>query len=63
VPSGAHGNGSWLIGCRPPVRWMGIFEQIDAGEVPLGGDDGLLKGLLRAALERGGEVELTDHVG
>jgi hypothetical protein len=42
---------------------MGIFEQIDAGEVPLGGDDGLLKGLLRAALERGGEVELTDHVG
>ena len=41
----------------------GIFEQIDAGEVPLGGDDGLLKGLLRAALERGLEVELTDHVG
>ena len=22
----------------------GIFEQIDAGQVPLGGDDGLLKG-------------------
>ena len=40
-----------------------IFEQIDAGEVPLGGDDGLLKGMLRAALERGLEVELTDHVG
>ena len=36
-----------------------IFQQIDAGEVPLGGDDGLLK----AALERGWEVELTDHVG
>jgi hypothetical protein len=30
-----------------------IFEQIDAGEVPLGGDDGLLKGMLKAALERG----------
>jgi hypothetical protein len=40
-----------------------VFEQIDAGEVPLGGDDGLLKGMLKAALERGLEVELTDHVG
>src|SRR5215208_5041768 len=39
-----------------------IFEQIDAGEV-LGGDEGLLKGMLKAALERGLEVELTDHVG
>ena len=28
----------------------GIFEQVDAGEVPLGGDDGLLKGMLKAAL-------------
>ena len=25
----------------------GIFEQIDAGQVPLGGDDGLLRGMLR----------------
>ena len=41
----------------------GIFEQIDAGQVPLGGDDGLLKAMLKAALERGLEVELTDHVG
>jgi putative transposase len=40
-----------------------IFEQIDAGEVALGGDEGLLKGMLKAALERGLEVELTDHVG
>ena len=40
-----------------------IFEQIDAGAVPLGGDDGLLKGMLKAALERGLEVELTEHVG
>ena len=39
---------------------MGICEQIDAGQVPLGGDDGLLKGMLKAALERGLEVELTD---
>jgi putative transposase len=41
----------------------GIFEQIDAGQVPLGGDEGLLKGMLKAALERGLEVELSDHVG
>jgi len=41
----------------------GIFEQIDASEVPLGGDEGLLKAMLKAALERGLEVELTDHVG
>jgi hypothetical protein len=27
----------------------GIFEQIDAGQVPLGGDEGLLKGMLKAA--------------
>jgi putative transposase len=40
-----------------------IFAQIDAGSVPLIGDDGLLKVMLKAALERGLEVELTDHVG
>jgi putative transposase len=40
-----------------------IFARIDAGSVPLSGDDGLLKGMLKAALERGLEVELTDHVG
>jgi putative transposase len=40
-----------------------IFEQIDGGEVPLSGDEGWLKGMLKAALERGLEVELTDHVG
>jgi hypothetical protein len=40
-----------------------IFAQIDSGQVPLSGDDGLLKGMLKAALERGLEVELTDHVG
>jgi putative transposase len=41
----------------------GIFEQIDAGKVQLGGDDGLLSSMLKAALERGLEAELTDHVG
>ena len=40
----------------------GVFARIDAGE-PLTGDSGVLGGMLKAALERGLEAELTDHVG
>ena len=39
-----------------------IFARIDAGE-PLTGHAGLLKGMLKATLERGMDAELTDHVG
>ncbi|MEZ5118271.1 MAG: IS256 family transposase [Candidatus Nanopelagicales bacterium] len=39
-----------------------IFARIDAGE-PLTGQAGLLKGMLKASLERGLEAELSDHVG
>jgi putative transposase len=39
-----------------------LFALIDAGE-PLTGHEGLLKGVLKASLERGLDVELTDHVG
>ena len=39
-----------------------IFAKIDAGE-QLGGVDGLLKGMLAAALERGLDAELTEHLG
>ncbi|GIU90354.1 MAG: hypothetical protein KatS3mg010_1453 [Acidimicrobiia bacterium] len=39
-----------------------IFARIDAGE-PLTGHEGLLKGMLKASLERGLEAELTEHVG
>jgi putative transposase len=39
-----------------------IFARIDAGE-PLTGHEGLLKGMLKASLERGMDVELSDHVG
>ncbi len=39
-----------------------IFARIDAGE-PLIGHEGLLKGMLKASLERGLNVELSDHVG
>jgi len=39
-----------------------IFARIDAGE-PLIGHAGLLKGMLKASLERGLGAELTDHVG
>ena len=40
----------------------GIFARIDAGE-KLSGDSGLLGGMLKAVLERGLDVELTEHVG
>ena len=39
-----------------------IFAKIDAGE-PLTGEHGLLGGMLKAALERGLDTELTEHVG
>ncbi len=39
-----------------------VFALIDAGE-PLTGHEGLIKGMLKATLERGLEAELTAHVG
>lgn len=39
-----------------------IFAKIDAGQ-PLTGEQGLLGGMLKAALERGLDAELTEHVG
>ncbi len=39
-----------------------IFAQMDAG-MPLTGEDSLLGGIVKAALERGLETELTDHLG
>lgn len=38
------------------------FARIYAGE-PLPGDGGVLGGMLKAALERGLEAELSEHVG
>jgi putative transposase len=40
-----------------------LFAKIDAGEVQLTGDGGLVPGLIKAALERGLSVELSDHLG
>ncbi len=39
-----------------------IFAKIDAG-TPLTGDNGLLGGMLKAALERGLDAELSEHLG
>lgn len=39
-----------------------IFAKIDAGEA-LTGEQGLIGGMLKAALERGLDAELTEHVG
>lgn len=40
-----------------------LFARIDAGEVQLTGDGGLVPELIKAALERGLQAELSDHVG
>lgn len=40
-----------------------LFARIDAGEVELGGHDGLIQQLIKAGLERGLQAELTDHLG
>lgn len=41
----------------------GLFAQIDSGELQLTGEGGFVPGLIKAALERGLQVELADHVG
>ena len=41
----------------------GLFARIDAGEVQLTGEGGFVPGLIKAALERGLQAELTDHLG
>lgn len=40
-----------------------VFARIDAGDVSMTGQDGLLPGLVKAALERGLQAELSDHLG
>ena len=40
-----------------------LFARIDAGEIELTGDGGLIPGLIKAALERGLQVELGEHLG
>ncbi|GGF04122.1 IS256 family transposase [Mycetocola zhadangensis] len=39
-----------------------LFAKIDAGEVQLTGDGGLVPGLIKAALERGLQAELSEHL-
>jgi transposase-like protein len=40
-----------------------LFARIDAGEVEMTGAEGLIPGLIKAALERGLQAELGDHLG
>jgi transposase-like protein len=40
-----------------------VFAKIDSGELELTGDGGFIPGLIKAALERGLQAELTDHLG
>src|SRR4051794_10140780 len=41
----------------------GLFARIDAGEVQLTGEGGFVPGLIKKALERGLQAELTGHLG
>jgi len=41
----------------------GLFAKIDAGDIQLTGEGGFVPGLIKAALERGLQVELTEHLG
>jgi putative transposase len=41
----------------------GLFSKIDSGEIELTGDGGFIPGLIKATLERGLQVELSDHLG
>lgn len=41
----------------------GLFSRIDTGELDLTGDGGFVAELLKASLERGLAVELSDHLG
>jgi hypothetical protein len=40
-----------------------LFARIDSGEVEFTGSDGLIPGLIKAALEGGLQAELSDHLG
>lgn len=40
-----------------------LFAKIDAGEIELTGDGGFIPELIRSALERGLQTELTQHLG
>src|SRR5438128_9439152 len=40
-----------------------LFARIDAGEIEMAGSGGLIAELIRAALERGLQAELTAHLG
>ena len=41
----------------------GLFARIDAGEIELTGDGGMISVLIREALERGLQAEMTSHLG
>jgi transposase-like protein len=40
-----------------------LFAKIDSGQVEMTGAEGLIPGLIKAALERGLQAELSDHLG
>ena len=55
--------GAWSRSWRRLGALDELFARIDAGEIELTGDGGFIPGLIKAALERGLQAELTEHLG
>jgi putative transposase len=52
-----------IKGLRDSGALDGLFAKIDAGTLQLTGEGGFVPGLIKAALERGLQAELTEHLG
>lgn len=61
-PGGPTG-GDLVEQLRAAGQLDALFAQIDAGEVALTGDGGFVPALVKAALERGLQAELSSHLG
>ncbi|MFB9775204.1 transposase, partial [Brevibacterium otitidis] len=48
---------------RNPANYLTRDTRIDAGEIELTGDGGMISVLIREALERGLQAEMTSHLG
>ncbi|ACV06806.1 IS256 family transposase [Kytococcus sedentarius] len=62
--AGAQPSGQDLVEeLKASGQLDGLFAQIDAGQVELTGDGGFVPALVKAALERGLQAELSSHLG
>jgi putative transposase len=62
-PEGVVGGADAVEELKASGALDALFAKIDAGEVEMTGEGGLIPGLIKAALERGLQAELSDHLG